>query len=80
LADLWHENQYYLGEWHYHPSNLPSPSKTDIDQMNSVSSTPKFNCPEPILIIAGDINHEFVLSMQIFIKDKMIRLIQSNDE
>lgn len=80
LINYWSGNQYYLGEWHFHPGNSPYPSRTDINQMNNISTNLKFNCPEPMLLIVGQINTKFVVSVQIFIEDKMITLIQSNDE
>ena len=80
LINYWSEDKYYLGEWHFHPGNSPSPSRADIDQMNVISTNRKFNCPEPILLIVGQINTKFVVSVQIFIEDKMITLIHADDE
>lgn len=53
LENLWKEGKYYLGEWHYHPESLPTPSTIDNQQMINISKNKKFACPEPILIIAG---------------------------
>jgi integrative and conjugative element protein (TIGR02256 family) len=51
---LWRKRRhYYLGEWHFHPSNKPSPSPDDIRQMVIIASMPEFHSPEPILLIAG---------------------------
>lgn len=80
LINYWAENQYYLGEWHFHPNNSPYPSETDINQMNIISTNNEFNCPEPILLIIGQIDSKFVVSIQIFIKYNMITLLHSNDE
>jgi len=80
LMDYWSKNNYYLGEWHFHPGNSPCPSRVDINQMYAISTNCKFNCPEPILLIVGQINTKFVVSVQIFIENKMIKLIQANDE
>jgi len=80
LINCWSENQYYLGEWHFHPGNSPSPSRTDIKQMYNICNSTKFNCPEPILLIVGENNTEFILSAQIFIKDKMITLFNTDEE
>jgi proteasome lid subunit RPN8/RPN11 len=80
LISYWSENQYYLGEWHFHPGNSPYPSRADINQMNVISKNRKFNCPEPILVIVGQINTKFVISVQIFIEGKMITLSKTTDE
>ena len=44
---------HYLGEWHFHPSGSLLPSNTDITYMTRISSSPDYNCSEPLLIIAG---------------------------
>lgn len=79
LINYWPDNKYYLGEWHFHPGNFPCPSRADINQMNAISTNRKFNCSEPILLIAGQVNTKFVVSIQIFIEDKMITLMHVND-
>ena len=52
LLHLWSSQKiYYLGEWHFHPAGVPSPSQVDIDQMLEISSSTDIHCPEPILIL-----------------------------
>lgn len=54
LDRLWvKERHYYLGEWHFHPDNEPSPSPDDILQMMKIASAPEFHCPEPLLLLVG---------------------------
>ncbi len=53
LDSLWKKNEYYIGEWHFHPEALPSPSSTDVNTMHMLSKNSKLHCPEPILIIIG---------------------------
>jgi integrative and conjugative element protein (TIGR02256 family) len=54
LDRLWEkERHYYLGEWHFHPDNEPSPSPDDILQMMKIAGAPKFHCPEPVLLLVG---------------------------
>lgn len=53
ISRLWKEQQYYLGEWHVHPDGPPIPSATDHDQMNAISESPTYQCPEPLLLILG---------------------------
>lgn len=51
---LWQrEHVYYLGEWHFHPFGSPLPSPTDIDQMQEISRSEQYHCPEPLLLIIG---------------------------
>ena len=53
LDSLWASREYYLGEWHYHPSGEGYPSNTDERQMVKISKSSNYNCPEPILIVVG---------------------------
>ncbi len=53
LESLWQKNQYYIGEWHYHPFSSPLPSTTDLQTMHNLSVDKKLHCPEPIMIIIG---------------------------
>lgn len=53
LNRLWYKDRYYLGEWHFHPYSIPVPSSTDIQQMKSISASPLYHCPEPVLLIIG---------------------------
>lgn len=53
LDSLWESQEYYLGEWHYHPNGVGYPSNMDIRQMVRISRSPAYNCPEPILIVVG---------------------------
>lgn len=57
LNDAWNNNNaYYLGEWHYHPGGAPNPSINDIVEMKKISRDVSYNCPEPVLIIAGSVS------------------------
>lgn len=54
LNDYWEKHQqYYLGEWHFHPFGAPVPSHQDIRQMQQIANSRRYNCPEPILLIIG---------------------------
>lgn len=53
LKKFWTKNEYYLGEWHYHPNASASPSMQDIRQMKEISRSPHYQCPEPVLLIIG---------------------------
>lgn len=55
LSVLWEKSdrRYYLGEWHYHPSQNVEPSSTDIEQMVRISEDPSYHCHKPIMLILG---------------------------
>lgn len=44
---------YYVGEWHFHPTGPLNPSPTDIKHMSCISANRNYKCPEPILVIVG---------------------------
>lgn len=61
LTSLWTTRQlYYLGEWHFHPSNSAGPSSIDIRQMEDISNSESYQCPEPVLLIVGGIPENLV--------------------
>ncbi len=65
LNFLWRTTQeYYLGEWHYHPGGPAKPSKSDISQMVRIAKSLQYNTPEPLLIIVGGSDWE--LSTHVF--------------
>ena len=53
LARLWRKQEYYLGEWHYHPGGVARPSATDTRQMQEIAKDYDAHCPEPILVVIG---------------------------
>lgn len=68
LKKKWHQNdEYYLGEWHYHPANVPEPSSTDIVQLKKISLDKRFNCKEPILIIISKGNTKYNISVNVLL-------------
>lgn len=70
-----HQQQYYLGEWHFHPNGTPIPSQIDIQEMQRIAKNKNYNCPEPILIIAGNRNNKWELGIYIFFPNKSYTLI-----
>ena len=75
LLDLaWDNGQYYLGEWHYHPNSLPSPSIIDKNQMIVLSQDQKLKCPEPILIIVGGCKDNWKIDVRVFVNKQEIIL------
>lgn len=55
LAKLWSKpsREYYIGEWHHHPSIVVAPSGDDVRQMEMISADENYRCPEPVLVIVG---------------------------
>lgn len=54
LFNIWKsKREFYLGEWHFHPNGSPEPSETDFSSLKGISKSPKYKCPEPILLILG---------------------------
>lgn len=52
LQDLWErDREYYLGEWHFHPSGDLASSGTDRSSMRKVMKSKRCQCPEPIMAI-----------------------------
>lgn len=74
LEKLWKKNQYYVGEWHYHPRSSSSPSKTDQHTMQSLSKNDSLHCPEPIMVIVGGEPSEWSLYVAVFVKDELVVL------
>lgn len=67
LDEAWNKKgDYYLGEWHFHPGGNTIPSNHDIREMKKISVNKEYKCPEPILIIAGNIS-PFDLGLGIFV-------------
>ena len=54
--ELWKQNIYYLGEWHYHPDGTCDASNTDIQTIIGISKNNMYKCPEPIMLIIGSLN------------------------
>ncbi len=51
---MWEEQtSFYLGEWHFHPKEAPDPSEIDRAGIKGISESPRYRCPEPVLLIIG---------------------------
>lgn len=46
----------YLGDWHTHPGAAPVPSPRDIQTLYSIAQHPSARCPQPIMIIIGQLH------------------------
>jgi len=75
LKRFWSKNEYYLGEWHYHPNASASPSMQDISQMKEISRSIHYQCPEPVLLIIGGDYNEYEIRVFVSVKNyKLIKL------
>ena len=76
LNRLWTRREYYLGEWHYHPSASAQPSVTDSRQMQVIARDDDTGCPEPVLIILGE---EDAITVHVFPRGQStVQLTQEN--
>lgn len=46
-------NLHYVGEWHSHPNNSPTPSYTDLKQMQTFAKHKQLGIKAPLLLIVG---------------------------
>ena len=60
LDGLWTVQEYYLGEWHYHPRGGGQPSAGDKRQMIRIAESLDYNTSEPVLIVVGGSNWDVV--------------------
>lgn len=74
IIKKWEKEEYYLGEWHYHPGQSPEPSKVDINQMRKNAKDKHFNCKEPILVIVGGTKDCNELSVTLILNNMVYRL------
>ena len=74
LNGLWKSETFYLGEWHFHPFALASPSVDDLAEMRSISTTESYHCPEPLLmIVGGDPKKDWHIKVFVFLADEGLR-------
>lgn len=65
LATIYSESNgatYYLGEWHTHPGNSPTPSSIDLVVLRRLARSEEVATNTPILIILGN---DFVSTLPI---------------
>lgn len=80
LKSAWRMQQYYLGEWHYHPNASPQPSGLDLKTMFDLSKDKELHCPEPILLIIGGNQSNWLQYIGVYAKDKEIELFGVNTD
>lgn len=65
--------KYYLGEWHTHPNNLPIPSSTDINAINSIANNAGVSIKNPIMLIIGYNKIKVEIGFYVQFKNKLYR-------
>ena len=76
INQLWKEDRgHYIGEWHFHPYSLPTPSQQDIEQMRGISANKNYQCKEPVLvIIGGNPKDQWLIDVSIIKNGNVVRL------
>lgn len=72
------KEEYYLGEWHFHPKSSPKPSFVDISQMKQISKDNRYNCKEPLLLIVGENKGKLAINIMLIINNKIYELREKN--
>lgn len=72
LEKKWETNEYYLGEWHFHPGAAPNPSPQDYRTMRKIMRKKKYKCPEPIMIIIGGNPQDYSIRSFLFMGDEIL--------
>jgi integrative and conjugative element protein (TIGR02256 family) len=77
LEEYWQDDHFYLGEWHFHPQDMPGPSPTDRSRMERIATSTQYECPSPVLlIIGGSMSGEWLLGAYVFpVGEPMVRLL-----
>jgi [CysO sulfur-carrier protein]-S-L-cysteine hydrolase len=65
--------KYYVGEWHTHPDNLPIPSSTDINAINTIVNYKEVTIQSPVFLIIGNNKTEVELGFYVTLKNKIYR-------
>ena len=81
LNKAWNQNQYYLGEWHFHPNASPNPSFCDKAQMINIAASRQYNCPEPVLLIIGGTALIYTIKVFVVVESRrLMELLTCNDD
>lgn len=64
---------YYVGEWHTHPDDLPTPSITDMNAINEILKHQDTSIQNPILLIIGYIKQNVEYGFFVPFKNKLYK-------
>ena len=74
LRRRWSSQQYYLGEWHFHPQGRGCPSPQDQRQLAEIGSDGAYACPKPILIVVGGCSNDWRIRVWVLADGQLRRL------
>jgi [CysO sulfur-carrier protein]-S-L-cysteine hydrolase len=67
------ERMIYVGEWHTHPDNKPTPSSTDIKALEEIANHDEVKIKNPILLIMGIDKTKKELGFFVHFKNKIYK-------
>ena len=74
LRRRWSSQQYYLGEWHFHPQGKGCPSPQDQRQLAKIGSDGAYACPKPILMVVGGCSNDWRIGVWVLADGQLLRL------
>ena len=74
LQRRWSSQQYYLGEWHFHPRGRDCPSPQDQRQLAEIGSDGAYVCQKPILIVVGGCSNDWRIGVWVLADGELLRL------
>ena len=74
LRRRWSSQQYYLGEWHFHPQGRGCPSPQDQRQLAEIGSDGAYACPNPILMVVGGCSNDWRIGVWVFADGQLLWL------
>lgn len=75
LTEFYKSNprKIYIGEWHTHPDNSPTPSATDISAINTIINNKQTSIPNPVLLIIGYSKATVSFGFYVWFDNKIFR-------
>ena len=74
LQRRWSSQQYYLGEWHFHPQGRGRPSPQDQRQLAEIGNDGAYACQKPILIVVGGCRTDWRIGVWVLVHTELLRL------
>ena len=74
LQRRWSSQQYYLGEWHFHPQGRGCPSRQDQRQLAEIASDRAYDCRKPILIVVVGCSNDWRIGVWVLADGQLLQL------
>lgn len=71
-------SQIYVGEWHTHPNNLPTPSITDINALQEIICHKEVYINNPVMLILSINKKGYEASFYVLFKNKLYKYEEQN--